>query len=130
MLAMLAQLVRSTSTCHAPGDRERAVARLARARAFIDTHFTRAFQPELAAVAGFHRGQFAPGVQAALGVTPWQYQRRRQIEWVKAELIRGDRSIAAIAHDAGFADHSHLTRAFHAAEGTPPSAVRRSVPND
>jgi AraC family transcriptional regulator len=131
VLAMLAQLVRSTSTSHAPGDREPAVARLERAREFIDAHFTRALQlAEVAAVAGFHPSSFARAFKRRYEVTPWQYQRRRQIEWVKAELLRGDRSIAAIAHEAGFADHSHLTRAFHAAEGKPPCAVRRLMPND
>jgi AraC family transcriptional regulator len=78
-------------------------------------------------LAGLHPSSLARAFKRRFELTPWQYQRRRQIEWVKAELQRGDRPIAALAHEAGFADHSHLTRAFQAAEGKPPSALRRDA---
>ena len=32
--------------------------------------------------------------------------------------------ISALAHEAGFADHSHLTRAFRSQEGVPPMSFR------
>lgn len=128
VLAMLAQLLRVTSSDRAPRDRQPVGARLERAREFIDAHFARALQlSDVAAVAGLHPSSFARAFKRRYAVTPWQYQRCRQIEWVKGELLRGDRPIAAIAHEAGFADHSHLTHAFRAAEGVPPSAVRRIV---
>ena len=127
VLAMLAGVLRATSTSCAGNDRQPAGARLERAREFIDAHFSRALRlADVAAVAGFHPTSFARAFKRRYDLTPWQYQRRRQIEWVKAELLLGDRPIAAIAHEAGFADHSHLTRAFHAAEGRAPSALRRS----
>ena len=127
ILAMVAGLLRATSRGRAGDDGQPAGARLERARDFIDAHFARALQlAEVAAVAGFHPTSLARAFKRRYELTPWQYQRRRQIEWVKAELLRGDRSIAAIAHEAGFADHSHLTRAFRAAEGRAPSAVRRA----
>jgi AraC family transcriptional regulator len=127
VLAMLAQLIRATTNERGDVQRQPVAARLERAREFIEAHFARALQlADVASVAGLHPSSFARAFKRRYDVTPWQYQRRRQIEWVKAELLRGDRPIAAIAHEAGFADHSHLTRAFHAAEGMPPSAVRRN----
>jgi AraC-like DNA-binding protein len=123
---MIARRLRATSSSRTGNDGQPAGARLERAREFIDAHFSRTLQlAEVAAVAGFHPTSFARAFKRRYDLTPWQYQRRRQLEWVKAELLRGDRPIAAIAHEAGFADHSHLTRAFHAAEGRAPSAMRR-----
>jgi len=125
VLALLAQLVRAT----ADGDQspwQSVPARLERAREFIDANFARALSlADVAAVAELHPSSLARAFKRRYEVTPWQYQRRRQIAWVKTELLRGDRPIAALAHEAGFADHSHLTRAFQAVEGIPPSAVRR-----
>ena len=126
VLALLARLVRATSTDRG-GDHEPGSAPgLERAREFIDTHFARALPlAEIADVAGLHPSSLARAFKRRFEMTPWQYQRRRQIEWVKAELEGGDRPIGVLAHEAGFADHSHLTRAFRAAEGVAPTAVRR-----
>ena len=127
MLALLARLVRSTSgeratTAEGPGS-----TRLERAREFIDAHFSRPLPlTEIASVAGLHPSSLARAFKRRYDVTPWQYQRRRQIDWVKAELARGDRPISTIAHEAGFSDHSHLTRAFRMAEGVLPSSVKRT----
>ncbi|HUQ83613.1 MAG TPA: AraC family transcriptional regulator [Gemmatimonadaceae bacterium] len=128
VLALLAQLVRATSSDRvlhaAPGGGSR----LERAREFIDAHFARSLPlTEIAAVAGLHPSSLARAFKRRFEVTPWQYQRRRQIEWVKTELQHGDKPISALAHEAGFADHSHLTRAFQAAEGKAPSAVRKDA---
>jgi AraC family transcriptional regulator len=126
VLALLARLVRATSLDRAA----RGVpvsARLERAREYIDAHFARALLlADIASVAGLHPSSLARAFKRRYDVTPWQYQRRRQIEWVKGELQRGDRPISVIAHEAGFADHSHLTRAFRLAEGVVPSSVRKT----
>ena len=128
VLALLGRLVRATSTDRTLGDATPGSARLERAREFIDAHFARSLPlSEIATVAGLHPSSLTRAFKRRYELTPWQYQRRRQIEWVKTELGRGDRPIAALAHEAGFADHSHLTRAFRAAEGLPPSAVRRGA---
>lgn len=125
VIAMLAQLVRATSSGGPTGDGITSASRLERAREFIDAHFARSLPlTELASVAGLHPSSLARSFKRRFEVTPWQYQRRRQIEWVKAELERGDRPISAIAHEAGFADHSHLTRAFRSQEGVPPTSFR------
>lgn len=127
VLAMLARLVRATSSDRTRSSTPIGASRLERTREFIDAHFARSLPlTELASVAGLHPSSLARAFKRRFDVTPWQYQRRRQIEWVKVELERGDKPIAALAHEAGFADHSHLTRAFQAAEGTTPSAVRKA----
>jgi AraC-like DNA-binding protein/quercetin dioxygenase-like cupin family protein len=127
VLALLARLVRATvKERPAMGDGPVDV-RLERAREYIDAHFARALQlADIASVAGLHPSSLARAFKRRFELTPWQYQRRRQIEWVKAELLRGDRPISTIAHEAGFSDHSHLTRAFRLAEGVAPSAVRKA----
>lgn len=126
VLALLARLVRATSIDRNPRD-EPATVRLERAREYIDAHFARALPlADIASVAGLHPSSLARAFKRRYDVTPWQYQRRRQIEWVKGELQRGDRPISVIAHEAGFADHSHLTRAFRMAEGIVPSSVRKT----
>jgi len=128
VLALLARLVRATSAGLTSLGDESVAARLERAREFIEAHFARSLQlAEVASVAGLHPSSLARAFKKRYGATPWQYQRRRQIEWVKAELRREDRPISAIAHEAGFADHSHLTRAFRAAEGVVPSSLKRTA---
>jgi AraC family transcriptional regulator len=127
VLALLARLVRSTSSVRTATGEGTVPARLERAREFIDAHFSRALPlTEIASVAGLHPSSIARAFKRRYDVTPWQYQRRRQIDWVKAELLRGDRPISVIAHEAGFSDHSHLTRAFRMAEGVVPSSVKRA----
>ena len=127
VLALLAQLVRATSFDRVRHD-VHGGSRLERVREFIDAHFARALPlAEIAAVAGLHPSSLARAFKRRFELTPWQYQRRRQIEWVKTELEHGDKPISALAHEAGFADHSHLTRAFQAAEGKAPSAVRKDA---
>jgi AraC family transcriptional regulator len=128
VLALLARLIRATSSERTSMGEGPSAARLERAREFIDAHFARALQlADIAGVAGLHPSSLARAFKKRFGATPWQYQRRRQIEWVKAELLRADRPISVIAHEAGFADHSHLTRAFRAAEGVVPSSVKRAA---
>ena len=127
VLALLARLVRATSAARASIGDAPTTTRLHVAREFIDAHFARALPlAEIAAVAGLHPSSLARAFKRRYEVTPWQYQRRRQIDWVKAELLRGDRPISAIAHEAGFSDHSHLTRAFRVAEGVAPSSLKRA----
>ena len=130
VLALLARLVRATSPSDAGHERGSTVG-LERTREFIDAHFARALPlAELAEVAGLHPSSLSRAFKRRFELTPWQYQRRRQIEWVKSELERGDRPIGELAHDAGFADHSHLTRAFRAAQGVAPSAIRAAETGD
>ena len=60
-----------------------------------------------------------------LKTTPQAYARRVRLQRVAWMLLRTGRSLAAIASDCGFADAAHMSRAFHAAYGTPPGVWRQ-----
>lgn len=68
----------------------------------------------------FHR-RFA----ALFGQTPKHYLLSRQIEAVKAALLEGERTLAQISQDYGFAHQSHFTSRFRQATGMTPTAWRR-----
>jgi len=59
------------------------------------------------------------------GIPIGSYARRLRLEWVARQLADSDEPIAALAHDAGFADQPHLTRSFHAFTGLTPDRYRR-----
>jgi AraC family transcriptional regulator len=47
------------------------------------------------------------------------------VEAARALLPQGDRSLAEVGHECGFADQSHFTRVFASVEGMPPGLWRR-----
>jgi AraC-like DNA-binding protein len=59
------------------------------------------------------------------GVTPFAYQRNLRVERARAALRSGE-SLAQIAVDLGFADQSHLGRAFRKVMGATPGQYRQS----
>lgn len=77
---------------------------------------------EVAAGIGWSRQHLARRVRAATGVTPRQLLRLGRFE-LSTRLLRAeetDRSMAVIAHLAGYADQSHLIREWrHFADCTP-----------
>lgn len=66
---------------------------------------------ELASLAGVSRFQLLRGFACELGITPHAYLIQSRARLARAMLARG-LSIAQAAAEAGFADQSHLTRAF------------------
>jgi AraC family transcriptional regulator len=58
------------------------------------------------------------------GVSVGEYGRQARIEWAAAEIAGGDRPLAEIAAEAGFADQSHFTRLFRRHLGTTPGRFR------
>ena len=79
---------------------------------------------ELAAEVGVPSVQVARAFRARHGISVGEYGRRLRIEWAAAELARGDRALAEIAAEAGFADQSHFTRLFKRYLGTTPARYR------
>jgi AraC family transcriptional regulator len=55
------------------------------------------------------------------------YVRRLRLDWAAGELVRSDRSLAALAVAAGFADQSHFTRFFKRHTGFTPNTYRRMM---
>lgn len=80
-----------------------------------------------AEVAGMHPVSFARAFQRRSGLTPSVYRRRRLVARAAAAIPGAEGRLAAVAHDVGFADQAHMTRAFRAETGLPPGAYRSLV---
>ena len=81
----------------------------------------------LARDAGVHPVYLARAFRQQFGCSPGEYLRQRRIDRACAELAETDRSIAAIALDAGFASPSHFATAFRAAMGVSPRDYRAAA---
>jgi AraC family transcriptional regulator len=82
---------------------------------------------DLASQAGVHPVYFARAFREVCGVTPGEYVRRLRLEWTRERIVTSSATLAELALEAGFADQSHLTRAFHARYGATPAQLRRSI---
>jgi AraC-like DNA-binding protein len=60
-----------------------------------------------------------------LGMTPKQYMLGCQIHQAKTELLAGQKELAVIAKECGFAHQSHFTSRFKQATGLTPTRWRR-----
>jgi AraC family transcriptional regulator len=74
---------------------------------------------------GVHPVHLARVFAAHLGCAPGQYLRGRRLERAARLLGKGTASLAQIAAAEGFADQSHLTRAFRKGLGVTPALWRR-----
>ncbi|MCR9219597.1 MAG: helix-turn-helix domain-containing protein [Alphaproteobacteria bacterium] len=75
----------------------------------------------LSEAAGLSQFQMIRAFKRETGLTPHAYLMQRRLSLARA-LIRGGTGLAQAAADAGFADQSHMTRAFTACFGYPPGA--------
>jgi AraC-like DNA-binding protein/quercetin dioxygenase-like cupin family protein len=75
-----------------------------------------------------HPGHLARAFRQHFRMPLGSYVRRLRLEWVAAELLGSEDSLASVALAAGFADQSHLTRAFKCHTGLTPQAYRRAKP--
>jgi AraC-like DNA-binding protein len=98
-----------------------------RVQTFVEVHVgeVRALD-ELAEVAGLSRFHFARRFREEVGEPPWAFVRRVRAERA-AELLREGRTPAEAAHEAGFADQAHLTRALRERFGRTPGQIRRAA---
>lgn len=76
---------------------------------------------------GVHPAYLATVFRQSYGCTIGAYLRRLRIEAALQALCTTDRSIAAIAQDAGFYDQSHFIRTFQSFIGAPPGDFRRML---
>ena len=84
---------------------------------------------QLAAIAHLSVYHFARQFKAATGLPPHQYVLMRRIEQSKLLLDGGERSLAEIAADAGFADQSQFSRQFKRLVGVSPRQFRKAARN-
>jgi AraC-like DNA-binding protein len=109
----------------APAMRRRVdVPAIERARQFLHAERTRVVRStELEAITGLTRYEVARQFRLRLGTSPHRYLLGRRLEFAR-QRMRGDRSLADVAYEAGFADQAHFTRAFKAAFGLTPARYR------
>jgi AraC family transcriptional regulator len=99
--------------------------RLDRCVAYLDGHLMDAHRlADVARVAGVHPMHLAKLFRRRFGCSMGEFVRRRRIAWACGQLARREGTIAAIAQDAGFADHAHFTRTFIRIAGCTPRWYR------
>lgn len=81
---------------------------------------------DLARACGLSRSHFARAFKIAVGVPPLQWLLVQRVERAKDLLLNSTLTIDEIAHHCGFADQSHLTRAFQRMVKATPGAWRRN----
>jgi AraC-like DNA-binding protein len=101
------------------------VARLTAAIARMhDASGERLGSTELAAQSGLSVSQFDRVFRKHTGTSPRQYLLRTRIDGACRRLAQTNDTIAAIASEFGFHDHSHFVRTFRRLLGTTPSEYR------
>jgi len=88
-----------------------------------DTPAAKLSLQELAETAGMSKFHYLRSFKAATGLTPHAYLNITRVEKARRYLITTDKSITEIAHECGFADQAHLTRAYKKIYGTTPGTL-------
>ncbi len=71
-----------------------------------------------------HPVHFAATFRRYFGCSVGEYRRRRRIQLAHDKLADPELTLAHVAADVGFADQSHLTRAFKRFTGMTPGEYR------
>ncbi|CAE6762288.1 AraC family transcriptional regulator [Paraburkholderia haematera] len=112
MLALLGYLIRTHATTPAPSRLTHSLSPIARARARIDDDPSSPLTlAELAADTGMSRFQLLRGFAHEMGLPPHAYRMQRRVMLARQLIARGA-TLADAAAASGFADQSHMTRAF------------------
>lgn len=100
-------------------------AQIAAALRRLETNFSDPLTPAtLARIAGLPGPRFARIIKRIFGITPSQLIAKTRIAAASRLLRETTRSIADIAHECGYADHSAFTRAFRAVTSVAPAHFR------
>lgn len=96
-----------------------------RALEFLSAHaFHQISIAEIAEACGLSRGYFIRAFKETFGKTPYRWVMEYRIARAK-DLLMSELTILEIAIKCGFADQSHMTRAFSDITGEPPGNWRR-----
>jgi AraC family transcriptional regulator len=79
----------------------------------------------LARSCGLSASHFAHAFKASTGVPPHRWLSLHRVQRAREMIESTGESLSAIAVTCGYADQSHLTRAFRSIIGTSPAAWRR-----
>jgi len=109
----------------APGDSETIPASLAGTLEYLEGHCDEAISPSsLARRAGLPPVRFARLIKRIFRLTPNQLIMQTRLAAAARLLNETERSVAEIAYDCGFYDHSAMTRAFRSATNLTPTQFR------
>jgi AraC-like DNA-binding protein len=98
---------------------------IAAALQVLETKFDDPLTPsDLARIAKLPAARFARLTKRIFGITPMQLITKTRIAAGSRLLRETDHSVAAIALDCGFSDHSAFTRAFRTVTGVTPTQFR------
>jgi len=105
--------------------REEVPLTVAQALRYLETSFDQPMSPSsLAQRAGMRPARFARVIKRIHGISPMQLITKTRITAGSRLLVETDASVAEIALECGFSDHSAFTRAFRAVTGCSPSQHR------
>jgi len=126
--AMRALAARYAAGARSPAVRRAYDARVVEmARDFLDTSFSQPVRLQmLANHCGLSLFHLIRVFRRDVGVTPYSYLIQRRVLGAQRMICKGS-SVVDAAYNCGFADQSHLTRAFRKVVGVPPGQYRRSV---
>lgn len=100
---------------------------IAAALLHLETSYAEPISPSsLASIAKMPAARFVRSIKRIFGITPVQLITKTRIAAGSQSLRDPDRTVADIAHQCGFSDHSAFTRAFRAATGVTPTEFRKT----
>jgi PAS domain S-box-containing protein len=109
-----------------PGNRESIPASLAGTMEYLETQYAESISPSsLARHAGLSPVRFARLTKRIFRLTPQQLIVQTRLNAAARLLAESDSSVAHIAVECGFYDHSAFTRAFRSATDLTPSQFRQ-----
>lgn len=115
----------------APGEGIEIPPGLARALDYLAEHYGESVSPAVLAVrAGLSPVRCARLIKRLFGTTPGQLIMRTRLAAAERRLIESAQSVAEIALECGFYDHSAFARTFKAATGLTPTEYRRHAARD
>jgi len=95
------------------------------AREYLHAHPTQLPSvAEIATALGVDAHELAWEFRGHQGESLGAYARRVRIDWAAGQLLLSGTELCALAHEAGFADQSHFTRAFKRQMGVTPGRYR------
>jgi PAS domain S-box-containing protein len=94
---------------------------------YIHDHFQDVIEiRHLASLAHLSVSQFERRFKALFKVTPIKYINQCRLDAATEKLRSGEETIATIAHECGFYDHSYFSRQFKRAKGITPQQYRQN----